>query len=232
MINEYTKAWFEVFAKPIDETSTRAEVDGFTQWLPLPEFQRILDVCCGPGRHAVELTRLDYEVVGVDRDGDVIETAALQVPDARFVQADQRTLEGVRGPFDAVLVLWQSFGYFDRDENDAVLERLATVLRLGGRLLLDVYHPAFWRNHQGVREEPKEGVSSIRDTVYGDRISSRIEYTDGAVEMMDFELIEPEDLAARAATFGLITVDQCCWWDPQRPPEMTEARYQSIFQQT
>jgi SAM-dependent methyltransferase len=230
MINEYTRAWFEVFAKSIDETSTKAEVDGFTQWLPLPEYRRILDVCCGLGRHAAELSRLGYDVVGVDRDGDVIKTATLLAPDARFVQADQRTLEGVSGLFDAVLVLWQSFGYFDHDENDAVLKRLATVLRPGGRLLLDVYHPAFWRDHQGVREEPRAGVSSVTDTVYGDRLSSRIEYTDGAVEMMDFELIEPEDLAARAGNFGLTTMDQCCWWDPRRPPERTEARYQSIFQ--
>jgi SAM-dependent methyltransferase len=164
MINEYTRAWFEVFAKSIDETSTKAEVDGFTQWLPLPEYRRILDVCCGLGRHAAELTRLGYDVVGVDRDGDVIKTATLLAPDARFVQADQRTLEGVSGLFDAVLVLWQSFGYFDHDENDAVLKRLATVLRPGGRLLLDVYHPAFWRDHQGVREEPRAGVSSVTDT--------------------------------------------------------------------
>lgn len=232
MVNEYTPAWFERFAQSIDEATTRAEVEGFTQWLPIPEYRQVLDVCCGLGRHALELTRLGYEVVGVDRDGDAIAMAGLQVPEARFVQTDQRTLEGVGGPFDAVLVLWQSFGYFDREENDAVLLRLTSALRPGGRLLLDLYHPGFWWDHQGVREEPKTGVSSITDTVVGERISSRIEYTDGAVELMDFELIAPEDLAMRAGTFGLTTVDQCCWWDPQRPPERTEARYQSIFQKT
>lgn len=232
MINEYTNAWFEVFAKSIDETRTTAEVDGFTHWLPLPEYLRILDVCCGLGRHAVVLTGLGYDVVGVDRDAGAIATAAKHAPQARFVKGDQRTLDGVDGPFDAVLVLWQSFGYFDRDENNAVLQRLASVLRPGGRLLLDLYHPGYWREHQGVREEPRGGVSSITDTVSGDRISSRIEYTGGDVEMMDFELIEPEDLAMRAGAFGLTPVDQCCWWDPRRPPEKTEARYQSIFQKT
>ena len=58
---------------------------------------------------------------------------------------DQRDLSALRGPFDAAMILWQSFGYFDPPTNDRVLRDIAARLRPGGRLLLDRYHPGFVR---------------------------------------------------------------------------------------
>lgn len=201
-----------------------------TKWLPLPDYRRILDVCCGLGRHDKELVALRYEVTGVDRDAEAIAIATKAVPEARFVVADQRDLKQVAGCYDAVVNLWQSFGYFDSETNDAVLAEMASKLRPGGRLLLDIYHPAYWRDHQGVRGSPREGVKSITDTVEDERLTSRIVYVDETVEVMDFELIEPHHLTQRAAKGGLQVINQCTWWDPQRPPGSGEARYQTVFE--
>ena len=47
------------------------------------------------------------------------------------------------------MILWQSFGYFALEENDAVLSAVASELRAGGRLVLDLYHREFFAAHQG-----------------------------------------------------------------------------------
>lgn len=232
MVNQYTDAWFQAFAASIEPSLTSQEVAGFTKWLPLPDYRRILDVCCGLGHHDKALVGLRYEVTGVDRDAGAIAVAARAAPEARFMVADQRNLKQVAGLYNAVLSLWQSFGYFDSETNDAVLAEMASKLRPGGRLLLDIYHPAYWRDHQGVRERPREGVRSITDTVEHERLTSHIVYVDETVEVMDFELIEPHDLTERAAKQGLQLMNQCTWWDPQRAPDSQEARYQTIFERT
>ena len=38
-------------------------------------------------------------------------------PNARFVRTDMRDLASIGGPFDAIICLWQSFGYFDSETN-------------------------------------------------------------------------------------------------------------------
>jgi len=63
------------------------------------------------------------------------------------------------------------------------------------------------------------------------RLASTITYTDGPTETMDFELLDPSDLAARAARSGFRLVEACCWWDPTRPPTPTEHRYQLVLEQ-
>jgi hypothetical protein len=47
---------------------------------------------------------------------------------------------------------------------------------------------------------------------------------------MDFELLDPDDLAARAARSGLRLVEACCWWDSTRPPTPDEHRYQLVLE--
>lgn len=49
-----------------DEESARKEIDGLLQKLPLPKTGRVLDFCCGDGRHTRALARHGYEVVGFD----------------------------------------------------------------------------------------------------------------------------------------------------------------------
>ena len=43
------------------------EVDGILDYLRLSPPARILDLCCGPGRHSLELARRGFAVTGVDK---------------------------------------------------------------------------------------------------------------------------------------------------------------------
>lgn len=231
MANEYSSRWFSTFLDTVPEEWTAKEVEGITAALPLPDFSRVLDVCCGSGRHAVRLVAAGYDLVGVDRSAEAVSEAAARVPGGRFVVADQRELASLGTTFDAVLILWQSFGYFDSATNDQVLHDVAALLRPGGRLLVDLYHPGYVRRHLGTQTKVRgEGCRSINNEIRNGRLVSTINYRNGAIDVMDFELYEPNELVHRASAHGLQPIQMCAWWDPHCPPSSNDQRYQVVFE--
>jgi SAM-dependent methyltransferase len=102
----------------------------------------VLDLGCGPGRHALPLAAAGLDVTAVDTSPALIdalrERAAEAGVEVEAVVDDMRLFERP-GAFDAVLVMWTSFGYFD-DERDhrTVLDRARASLRPGGWLVLDL----------------------------------------------------------------------------------------------
>jgi SAM-dependent methyltransferase len=161
---------------------------------------------------------------------EALRRASFSAPSAKFLDMDQRDLHRLHGPFDAVMILWQSFGYFDPRTNDKVLADIATLLRPGGRLLLDLFHPEHFVTEQSAPTPSAraDGVT-ITNLVQHGRLHSTITYSDGARETMDFELFSPDALVERAAVAGFVVLEQCCWWDELRPPDPSVRRYQSVF---
>lgn len=230
MANDYSRRWFEVFLETMPSAWTTGEVEGVRARLRLPDFRRVLDICCGPGRHAARLAEAGYEVTGADRDVVAIREARARVPGADFVELDQRDLRRLTGPFDAALILWQSFGYFDPAGNDQVLADIARLLRPGGLLLLDLFHPGYFREHQGRTTSVRDRrCVAITNTLGGSRLTSTIEYTGGVEESMDWELFSPEEISARAAPFGFQEIERCAWWDKEREPTPVDQRFQVVL---
>lgn len=231
MPNEYTPQWFDVFLETMPINMTAFEVDAVAARLELPGFRRILDICCGPARHAAPLVQRGYEVTGIDRDATAVAMASERCPGGRFIELDQRDLARLDETFDAAVVLWQSFGYFDSPTNDEVLAAIASVLRPGGRLMLDLFHRGYFDQNQG-RVSPTRDPRcvAITNTMHGTRLRSDIEYADGSRETMDFELFTPDEIQGRASPFGLDLIEVCCWWDSRRPPSAEEQRFQAMFE--
>ncbi len=117
------------------------EVDAILD-LTLQVGGRVLDLCCGPGRHAVELARRGWEVTGVDRSAVLLDRArrraASEALDVEWVERDMRDF--VRpDAFDLVVNLFTSFGYFDTEADDLlVLDNIHASLRPGGTLVMDL----------------------------------------------------------------------------------------------
>ena len=101
----------------------------------------VLDLCCGPGRHAVPLARRGYSVTAVDRSPFLLAKAGERAAGApiEFIAADMR--EFVReGWFDLAVSLFTSFGYGDTREQDCqVLRNVHASLKPGGVLVVDVF---------------------------------------------------------------------------------------------
>jgi SAM-dependent methyltransferase len=101
-----------------------------------------LDLCCGPGRHAVALARRGWRVIGVDRSTSLLARARAHAADshleAEFIQDDMRSL--VRpASFDLVVSLFTSFGYFeDAADESRVLRHVCESLRPGGAFVMDL----------------------------------------------------------------------------------------------
>jgi SAM-dependent methyltransferase len=150
--------WQDVFNRPTflelyqraDLERAAVQVDQVLALLDLQPQARVLDVCSGYGRHSVELARRGFRVTGVDISPMQVQqglrhSSAAGV-DAGFVVGDARALP-VRGPFDAAINMFLSFGYFATDtESGAMLAGISRVLRRGGRLLID-----FWNREHEIR---------------------------------------------------------------------------------
>ncbi|MFC1636770.1 class I SAM-dependent methyltransferase [Planctomycetota bacterium] len=132
---------------------------------------RICDLCCGIGRHSLELARRGFQVTSVDRTVRYLDQAKAKAEaeglNIEFVHQDVRDF---RRPdsFDAVINLYTSFGYFEKPrENIAVLENIYASLKSGGKLLMElmskevlarIFQERDWRQEDAILlEERKVG---------------------------------------------------------------------------
>ena len=133
--------------------NTTADVDLLLAATCLKPGDRVLDLCCGQGRHSLELARRGFRhLAGLDRSRYLIQLARRRARAAgasvNFREGDARSLIAADGPFDCVAILGNSFGYFDRQADDAaVLAAVRAVLRSGGVLALDISDGDWIRNH-------------------------------------------------------------------------------------
>ena len=140
--DRWWKTWKPVIFPPARFERAVGEVDQILKLLKVKPGAAILDLCCGPGRHAVELASRGFNVTGVDRTRDYLvdarKLARKRKVDAEFVLADMRKFRRPRA-FDAAINMFTAFGYFKKQADDLrVLKNLFASLRPGGVLLLDV----------------------------------------------------------------------------------------------
>ena len=171
----------------VDDAATQREVDALLGFLPLGRRDRILDLCCGQGRHSLELARRGFaSVEGLDQSKYLLKVAREaarreQLP-VTFHEGDARDLGGLENGFDAVLILGNSFGYFVSQEDDlGVMLAVRSAIRAGGTVFLDICDGAILKERFEPRswEWIEDGLFVCRERQLTDgRIVSREVITD------------------------------------------------------
>lgn len=133
--------------------ATNSEVEAIIAATGVQPNDRLLDVCCGQGRHSLEFARRGFRhVTGVDRSRYLIRLARRRAKreglSIAFHEGDARKFRIKDANFHWAMVLGNSFGYFDREEDDrSVLRAIRRALGAGGGLVLDIADGQWQRKH-------------------------------------------------------------------------------------
>lgn len=125
----------------ITDSQIAREATFIEESLGVAKGSALLDLGCGTGLHAIELSKRGYQVVGYDLSLPMLARAADEAQERNqkinFVQGDMREL-AFDEMFDGVYSWNTSFGYFDEEKNGQVVARVHRALKKGGQFLLDV----------------------------------------------------------------------------------------------
>jgi len=176
---------------------------------------RVLDLCCGLGRHSLALLEAGVDVLGVDLSPELLARAA-DLPGGarlagRLLRADARAVPCMDQAFDGVVNLFSSFGYFGERGDEGVLDEVARLVRPGGYVVLDLMNPARIRASlvPSSSREVEGGVLEERRALEegGRRVTKQVRLIapDGGERRWreDVRMYEPEELAAMTSARGL-----------------------------
>ena len=156
---EWFSDWFDskyyhILYKNRDYKEAQDFLGRLMSHLKFPGKSKILDLACGKGRHSVYLNGLGYEVVGLDLSKNSIAEANLtQEQNLRFDVHDMR-FPFPYAPYDLILNLFTSFGYFNNKEEDIkTLTNITNALTPDGIFVMDFLNIRYIENNIVTQEE-------------------------------------------------------------------------------
>ena len=186
---------------------TAQEVAFLLDLLQLPAGARVLDVGCGPGRHAVPLAEAGLAVTGVDVSRRFLDIAATKARaagvGAAFFQVDARQMP-FDDEFDAVLAICEgAFGLMGADDS-TVLKRMAEAVKRGGRIVLTAFSSLYEAAH------PREGATFDADAGVVHEVST-VKDEDGADHQVDLWTSVYTARELRLLALGVGLVPEAVW---------------------
>jgi 2-polyprenyl-3-methyl-5-hydroxy-6-metoxy-1,4-benzoquinol methylase len=174
-MKQWYESLFENYAHKYDKESfvqgTVGECDFIEQEINRDKSLKVIDIGCGTGRHAIELTKRGYNVTGVDLSEDQIKRAKEKAQEAGvtidFQTQDARNLS-FDGEFDLAIMLCEGgFSLMETDEmNFEILKNATKALKSKGKLIfttLNGLFPLFHSVNEFYKSAQKEGQSQCKE---------------------------------------------------------------------
>ena len=145
---QWYASWFDTpFYHILYQDRNHAEahqfMDNLTSYLNLPANGKILDLACGKGRHSIYLNSLGYDVTGVDLSSNSIAFAKQFENESLHFEVHDMC-QPYNDQFDAVLNLFTSFGYFDKEEHNlSTIKAIKADLNEAGFGVIDFMNVEF-----------------------------------------------------------------------------------------
>jgi len=181
------KKWYEELFRDYGEKyenesfaqGTVGECDFIEKEIGRGHEARILDIGCGTGRHAIELAKRGYAVVGIDLSESLLkkaeEKALARGLGIDFQRIDARSLP-FASEFDLAIMLCEgAFPLMETDEmNFCILQGAAKALKPGGKLIFTTLNGLFPLFH------------SLDEFFAADRKEGNAEYGNHSFDLMTF----------------------------------------------
>ena len=144
--------------------SASYEIDNLIMLSGLEPGNKVLDSCCGIGRHSIILADRGFKVTGVDRTRPYLERAIEKAAhkDLKIEFIEEDILDFVReNSFDGAFNLYNSLGYFENPDDDLVyFKNIYRSLKPGGRFIIECsgkevlardFRDCFWYEYDGFK---------------------------------------------------------------------------------
>jgi len=168
----FWEAWGPFLFNEQRLANASSEVEGIVSLLDIKPAAHVLDLCCGVGRHSLELARRGFQVTGVDRTEHYLKQASEQAEkeglNVELVREDMRAFSRP-DTFDAAINMFTSFSYFEDPEEDRqVVLNVCHSLKSGGSFLLEthgketlarIFRESGWHEEDGVLTLQERKVS-------------------------------------------------------------------------
>jgi len=155
MPKHWTESLFERFAElyiaTLEELIPRSieDADGLENIFNennVPGDGLVLDLACGIGRHSTALAQKGYRVIGLDISETFLDRARMLAEErgveVEFRRGDMRYVEehlqDHAGRFDAVINMFTSLSYYDRETDLDIIRQLHALTKPGGTLVIDI----------------------------------------------------------------------------------------------
>lgn len=226
MIKPWYEALFENYAHKYDNEcfvqGTLGECDFIESEIKHSKSLKIIDIGCGTGRHAIELTKRGHKVTGVDLSESQLtrarEKANKQGVTVDFQKHDARDLP-FENEFDLAIMLCEGgFPLMETDEmNFAILQSAAKSLRNNGKFIfttLNGLFPLYHSVEQFCADASKEGNATYRSNTFDlmtfrDHNKTMIEDDSGNKKELvcNERYYVPSEITWLLKTLGFTTID-------------------------
>ena len=140
--NDVTAKYYDIVYKGVKGTEITQEELKLIKSLVLKK-DKILDVGCGSGRHLVPLTKLGYDVTGIDSSRGMLNVLKNKISKKSEILHQDFFKITKKNKYNLIILMWNVFNEIATSKNDArrLISKLKSLTAKDGKILINIDNP-------------------------------------------------------------------------------------------